>query len=107
MWLLTNFGFFSVVQKPGDADLTVRARVREDLEILREKYLPALGEITGGGTDYAFRARVPHEEFAEAARKIALEIDYDNFKNSVRKRQGSERAKIYGKVWSTLLELQR
>lgn len=35
MWVVTDFGFFSVVQKPGDAEagtLTVRARVRGDLE---------------------------------------------------------------------------
>lgn len=31
MWLVTNFGFFSVVQKKGDDFLTVRARVRSDL----------------------------------------------------------------------------
>ena len=38
MWLITPTGFFSIVQKPTDAQantLTVRARVRQDLETLR------------------------------------------------------------------------
>ncbi|MBI4704877.1 MAG: hypothetical protein HY744_27550 [Deltaproteobacteria bacterium] len=45
MWLFTSFGFFSVVQKPGEEGLTVRARVRSDLERPREQYLPGLREI--------------------------------------------------------------
>ncbi len=36
MWLFTKFGFFSVVQKPGEARLTVRARVAADLERLTD-----------------------------------------------------------------------
>ena len=46
MWLLTPIGFFSIVQKPDDTTrntLTVRARVRQDLESLRLRYLPGLG----------------------------------------------------------------
>ena len=35
MWLMTNFGFFSFVQKPGDELLTLRSRVKMDLETLR------------------------------------------------------------------------
>ena len=37
MWLVTNFGFFSVVQKKDDDILTVRARARGDLETLKER----------------------------------------------------------------------
>jgi hypothetical protein len=48
VWLLTPFGFFSIVRKPDDVDvetLTIRARVKSDLEVLREHYLPSLGKI--------------------------------------------------------------
>ena len=31
MWLMTNFGFFSIVKKEGEVNLTVRARVKQDL----------------------------------------------------------------------------
>ena len=108
MWLITTFGFFSAVQKPGDAELTVRARVRADLEALREKYAPALGEITeSAGTDYPFRARITHEAFAEAVRRAALDVHYDNFKSEVARVQGWGREGVYAKVWSVLRGLQK
>jgi NUDIX domain len=37
---------------------------------------------------------------------IAQDIDYENFKNEVAKKQGKHRAKIYGKVWDVLYGLQ-
>lgn len=45
MWLVTIIGFFSIVQKPGQAGLTIRARVAADLDRLREQYLPTLSSI--------------------------------------------------------------
>src|SRR5262249_2362279 len=87
MWLITNFGFFSVVEKPGDNDagrLTVRARVKGDLETLRDRYLPEMGEITANaGTDYKYRAQVPRSAMARASAQIIDDIDYSNFKSSV------------------------
>ena len=107
MWLLTNFGFFSVVQKEGETLLTVRARDRQDLLNLKASCLPSLGEIEESAhSDYRFRARVPREVFADALRQIVLDIDYPNFKNSVAARQGKARARIYGEVWSKLMALQ-
>jgi hypothetical protein len=49
MWLITPIGFYSIICKPGDAEaetLTVRARVKSDLEALRQEYLPSLGTIS-------------------------------------------------------------
>ena len=70
MWLMTPIGFFSIVQKPSDRDgdtLTVRARVRSDLEALRDQYLPGLGEIQESRhNDYRFRAVVPRPAVAAA-----------------------------------------
>ena len=52
MWLFTTIGFFSVVQKPRQSGLTIRARVAADLGQLRERYLPSLSAtIVGAGTD--------------------------------------------------------
>ena len=52
MWLFTNFGFFSVVQKTGTKNLTIRARVKADLDTLRNLYLPELGLTRGkAGSD--------------------------------------------------------
>jgi 8-oxo-dGTP diphosphatase len=106
MWLLTTVGFYSVVRKPGDTVLTIRARVRSDLEALGAEYLPTLGVIeSGGGTDYPYRARVHSRDLASALTRIVEDIDDANFKDSVATRQGLERAHVYGDVWSALREL--
>lgn len=107
MWLLTTSGFFSIVRKPGDSLLTVRARCRADLERLAAA-VPALGSIeAGGGTDYPYRARVGADELATAMAAAVRGIDYANFKDAVARRAGVRRAKLYGKVWQTLLEIER
>ena len=100
MWLATSFGFFSIVRKPREAHLTIRARVRGDLVALRERHLPSLGDIVeGGGTDYPYRATVAPEDLAPALGRVVLDIDYANFKNTVLARQGAMREKVYARVW--------
>ena len=107
MWLMTNFGFFSVVKKEGESHLTVRARAKQDLLNLKERYLPAVGAIeVSDYTDYRYRVHMPQETFAEALKDIALDIDYPNFKNSVARRQGKARARVYEDVWHRLYDLQ-
>ena len=108
MWLVTNFGFFSIVQKKGEDILTVRARARGDLEDLKERYVPTLGHILKGeGTDYQYRAKVSREELAGDMQKIIMDIDYSNFKDAVAEKQGHKRARIYGDVWEVLLGLEK
>jgi len=107
MWLITNIGFFSVVQKPGEQRLTVRARVRSDLEQLREQFLPELSDpVADAGTDYRFRARVDHAAFARGLARMGEAIDYSNFKDEVARRAGWRRASLYGRVWRALFRLQ-
>ena len=107
---MTPTGFFSIVCKPGDAAaglLTVRSRVRADLDALRQSYLPGLGDIVeNAGTDYRFRAKARREEVALALASIVRDLDYENFKNAVAKKQGKARANVYSKVWGALYELQ-
>ena len=110
MWLITPVGFFSVVQKASDvaADtLTVRARVRGDLEALREQYLPNLGEVQESkANDYRFRAVAPRADVAAAMANMVNHLQYSNFKNQVAKLQGSARAHLYHDVWDVLYRLQ-
>lgn len=107
MWLLTNFGFFSAVKKPGDDGLTVRARSAGDLERLRAQYLPSLGPtIEGAGTDYPYRAHASTEELAEAMAKIVRDLDYSNFKSEVGRRMSHGRSHIYSRVWSALRAIE-
>jgi 8-oxo-dGTP pyrophosphatase MutT (NUDIX family) len=110
MWLITNFGFFSVDQKPDDpaaGTLTIRARVKRDLETLRDRYLQDMGPIlTDADADYRFRAKAPRSAVAVAAALAIRDIDYANFKGSVAREQGPERCQIYGEAWKALHVLQ-
>ncbi len=107
MWLFTTVGFFSVVQKPNDRYLTVRARVAEDLEKLREKYMPELSAvILGGGKDYPFRATIDHENFGRGLSQIAEDISYDNFRDEIARVMGNQREQVYSQVWKVLMRLE-
>lgn len=53
MWLITTFGFFSIVQKPEDkarGTLTIRARVRNDLKALKQSCIPTSGRSRSATT---------------------------------------------------------
>lgn len=106
MWLLTPDGFYSIVQKRDEKDLCVRARVAADLDRLRERYLPSLSEtVETADGDYRYRAWASHAAVAEALATIVRELDYDNFKNEVA-RKDYERAHAYHDVWEVLGKLQ-
>lgn len=110
MWLFTDIGFFSIVQKPEDRSkglLTVRSRVRGDLEALAGKHLPIVGEIQETShTDYRFRAKARHADVVAAMARMAAAIDYSNFKHRVEIAQGLTRAYTYHEVWDVLHGLQ-
>ena len=111
MWIVTDRGFFSVVDK-GEPEgfLCVRARVREDIENLcRLESMTAYADSIeeSGFSDYRFRIHVKREDWVRAAADLSEQIDYDNFKNAVASRQGYERASVYSKVWSVLFGLQK
>ena len=110
MWLMTPLGFFSIVCKPDDEEqgtLTVRSRVKSDLDALRKNFLPSLGAIAeGAGTDYRYRAKARRDDIGKALAQMVQQLDYENFKNEVAHRQGKYRASVYGKVWEVLYNLQ-
>ena len=110
MWLITPVGFFSIVEKANDSDagtLTIRARVRSDLDALRTSFLPELSSTKETrAADYRFRAQAPREAVASAMAQLARTIDYSNFKDVVAKRQGKERASLYHGVWDVLYAMQ-
>jgi hypothetical protein len=109
-WFITTIGFFSVVEKPEDVGrctLTIRSRVRSDLENLRDRYLPDMGEILESTrSDYRFRAVAPRGAVSAAMAALVAEIDYGNFKDAVAQKQGYGRAQVYGHVWGVLYGLQ-
>ena len=87
--------------------LTVRARVRSDLEALQDAVLPGLGPLTESKTtDYRFRAVAPRALVEAAMAKLTTQLDYSNFKSQVAKVQGSKRAHIYHDVWDVLYRMR-
>jgi 8-oxo-dGTP pyrophosphatase MutT (NUDIX family) len=103
MWLFTTFGFFSIVRKREENELTIRSRTHGDLVRLIATYLPDLGEpIKHQGTDYPWRVRCQAHQIAKVVEQLTQEIEYDNFKNEVSDILGSDRALRYGKVWQAL-----
>ena len=66
-----------------------------------------MGRITESHkSDYQFRAKVSRFDLAQAMVNLVSSIGYSNFKNEVAAVQGKDRAKVYGKVWTQLYELQ-
>jgi len=108
MWIFCEAGFFSVVRKGGGPDtLQVRARCAQDLSVLRQ-WCPGLEAFTHTpNADYAYRAIVSRQDFAAALSQMALDIDYDNFKDVVARRGGGEqRMTVYHRIWGLLADWQ-
>jgi len=78
MWIITTTGFYSVVEKRWDSErgtLTVRARVRGDLDALRTKYLPELEPTQeDADADYRYRAQAPRAAVAAAFARAVGDI---------------------------------
>lgn len=109
MWILSTFGFFSIVEKPtdrGGGTLTIRSRVESDLDRMRIA-LPRLGQTqTSDLSDYQYRAVANRSDVATAVARSVESINYPNFKDAVAHYQGRGRAALYGDVWATLYGLQ-
>lgn len=112
MWLFTDTGFYSIVDKDSkrfvkSRTLCIRARCAEDLDRLREKYLPSMSRtIDNQGTDYPFRAFAPRRKVSRALMTIAEDIDYDNFKTQVGKTLGYGRSGQLHSVWAAMLRIE-
>ncbi len=107
MWFFTPFGMFSAVQKSGTDFLTVRARLRQDLDALR-KYIPELSpkKETPLG-DYRWRATCTHAQLKAGMAKIVDEITYGNFKGETARRKNFVHEGVYHKVWHVMNDAQR
>lgn len=107
MWLFTPFGFYSVVRDSTGKKLMVRARVREDLDRLRDVYLPSLSVTKATPErDYPFRAFVEPPKFGAALAQIGKDIDYRNFKAKVGVQLGDRRERLYEKVWDVMRKVK-
>jgi hypothetical protein len=102
MWVILNNAFFSIVAHRAEPDkLLVRARSEGDIE----KYFPRHEVTTNPTADYRYRAVVSRELVGKVLSEIAMDIDYDNFKNSIPKEE-ARRKGPYLEVWGSLHRLQ-
>jgi len=80
MWICFNDGFVSAVNSDTDPNiLKVRARKKEHLQ----KLFPGKKIFSSKNTDYAYRVFVARKAFAKMVADRVMDIDYDNFKDSV------------------------
>lgn len=108
MWLMTQYGFFSVVQHRDNPDqFLVRARVANDLTNLM-----VLGHflreiVSLPDANYPYRFTLSREEWENIAHLLAQNVDYPNFEERVHQLPDqTSKNRVYLKVWDTLSALQ-
>lgn len=100
MWLCLNKAFLSVVRKDGKPDeLCVRARRREHIN----NVFPNAKVIKSPNNDYRYRAFIKDTEVAKVISQNIVDIDYDNFKNSV---EEDELHDTYTGFWGLMYNYQ-
>ena len=106
MWLATQHGFYSIVQKPA-GQFHVRTRCEKDLEnliALADLEAP-LHHTTDG--DYAWRIIVGQKEVSAIMAALATSIDYPNFKDRIHNEPGQrDKLPAYSQLWSQMLAYQ-
>lgn len=103
MWVAMNDSFVSIVQDNTDPkSVVVRARVEEDLENLFPEHSAEI--IETDDSDYRFRLFLDKIYVADRIKERVLDIDYFNFKDSVKQ---SWRKIAYLKIWQVLYDVQQ
>jgi hypothetical protein len=106
MWLATQHGFYSIVQKPAGR-FHVRTRCKQDLEnlIALAGIEAPLHHTTDG--DYAWRIVVGQAEVGAIMAALATSIDYSNFKGRIHDTPDQEdKLPAYSRLWSQMLSYQ-
>ncbi len=106
MWLFTKHGFFSIVRKSPN-EYHIRARVRQDLEDLRESVRLVKEISESDDADYRYRLVVGGEVYRTIMMHLLQSVDYDNFKAKIATTEG-QRGKLhsYHQVWDVMRRLQ-
>ena len=106
MWLATQHGFYSIVQKPA-GQFHVRARCKQDLENLTSLVgiEGRLHHTTEG--DYAWRIIVGQADVGTIMAALSTSIDYPNFKDRIHdKPDQKDKLPAYSRLWSQMLAYQ-
>jgi hypothetical protein len=101
MWLVLNDAFLSIVEHDTDKSfLRVRARVEGDIE----RVFPGVPVQLMKVSDYAYHANVLRAVAGPRIAELVANIDYSNFKNSVKEH---DRHAAYLTIWSAMSRLQQ
>ena len=102
MWIVLNKSFLSIVKnRNNDEELLVRSRVNGDIE----KVFQNANVFEDLKADYRYRSYIRRSEVAKTISEELLNINHDNFKNSVSKGD-KDRLNAYMNVWSSLYKMQ-
>ena len=102
MWIVLNKSFLSIVKnRNNDEELLVRSRVSGDIE----KVFQNANVFEDLKADYRYRSYIRRSDVAKTISEELLNINYDNFKNSVSK-DDKDRLNAYMNVWSSLYKMQ-
>lgn len=100
MWIMLNKSFLSVVADRDDKDnLLVRARLAGHIESV----FPEAKIFSRVGSDYLYRAILPRSEVAAVIANNIENINYDNFKNSVKNKVLHD---AFIDIWGIMYRLQ-
>ena len=101
MWIQFNNAFLSIVEnRDNKLQLLVRARIKGDIE----KIFPEADVFEDESADYKYRTFISKAKVAARMMLKMTEINYDNFKNSVKE---DDRKSSYNNVWIELRKLQK
>jgi len=85
MWLMTKYGFYSIVRKAPET-FHVRSREMRDIQnLVRHVPLPDARILDTTGSDYAARIVVRPEDFRAILNFLGESIDYDHFQDMIEK----------------------
>ena len=103
MWLMTQHGFFSVIEDEDPAYLLIRARRKGDLENLSNLVTFKATVEDTKEADYRYSIRLKKGSARRLLAATFDRIDYPNFRDAISKTP-DQREKIfsYRQIWSTL-----
>jgi hypothetical protein len=104
MWLFTKHGFYSATRSNTvKGFMQIRARCRGDLENLKREFQLTGKIIETPQADYRWRIVCRPTTWEMLALKLAQDVDYSNFKNSV---GDDQHDKPLMAVWSAMHRFQ-
>ena len=103
MWLMTKFGFYSIVRKD-EGRFHIRSREKVDIEnLVKQVPLPEAKIMESSSADYRFRVIVGQKELLSVLTFLGNELDYGNFKGCIDRTPGQSH-KPYHEVWGVLAD---